>query len=350
MKNKNIKISSLVLVTVVTVNLFLPIKLAMATDYTLMATDYTLLSGPTDIDLSYDSNTNTPAYTVSLDFDKDGKKDLAVASSDGTVVVLKGNGDGTFATAVPLSSTNNYASTVIKAADLNKDGYLDLVASNTVARAITVYQNHKDGSFESGVEYQSSANLVDPKYMTIGDFDGDTYPDIAVSNTSASGGSSYGLSVLINWGVTPGHTKGTFKAPVIHQYDRNGWGADRGITSADFNGDGVLDIAHASANDPSTAYIIPGLVDSGTGKGTGAFDYDHKVSLSTPFPNQGNLIETADVNGDGLPDIVVTAGVVYSAYGEESTLLYVFLNTSQGHSFSFNETPNTYTIGYNSEG
>jgi FG-GAP-like repeat len=68
--------------------------------------------------------------TVTADFNKDGKPDLAFA--DGTV--LLGNGDGTFTTAASLSVTGEN----IVAGDFNADGKPDVIVTSGSSTILSV--------------------------------------------------------------------------------------------------------------------------------------------------------------------------------------------------------------------
>ncbi len=90
-----------------------------------------------------DSN---PHYSASSDFDQDGNIDLVLAgntlsSQPTTIVIYKGNGDGSFTIADTLTSGDCYA---LNTADLNGDGKTDLLVSNGNLDYVTPYFNETD--------------------------------------------------------------------------------------------------------------------------------------------------------------------------------------------------------------
>jgi hypothetical protein len=73
-----------------------------------------------------------PDAIIAGDFDNDGKLDLAVANyGDGTITLLLGNGDGTFTQAPGSPYAVGQGPTAITAADFNGDGKLDLAVVNS---------------------------------------------------------------------------------------------------------------------------------------------------------------------------------------------------------------------------
>jgi hypothetical protein len=123
-----------------------------------------------------------------------------------------------------------------------------------------------------------------PNFGVVGDFNRDGKPDLATSAAQSND-----VAVLINKG------DGTFQNAVFYHTDFNA----EGITTADFNKDGFLDIAVANLNGgPFSAGNISILL----GKGDGTFQ--SAVSYDSPTP--GGL-RTADFNGDGFPDLAATA-------------------------------------------
>ena len=85
------------------------------------------------------AGTNPGAIAVS-DFNRDGKADLAVSAYAGPgVTVLPGKGDGTFPSFVSLPTGNGPSDVV--AVDLNHDGSPDLVVVNSVDDTFSVLLN-----------------------------------------------------------------------------------------------------------------------------------------------------------------------------------------------------------------
>jgi len=97
------------------------------------------------------------------DFNGDGKADLAVTNayggaSGGSVTVLLGNGDGTFQTAVSYPSGSDCTSIV--AGDFNGDGKTDLAVVNTYEETISVFLGNGDGTFQRRVNYVTGPTPV----------------------------------------------------------------------------------------------------------------------------------------------------------------------------------------------
>src|SRR5437773_1474785 len=123
------------------------------------------------------------------DFNGDGSSDLAVAYRD-RVSVLLGNGDGTFLTAIKSGVGTNLVS--IAAGDFNGDGRADLAVADAGTFAsrtspptyngdggVLVLLGNGDGSFQTPVNYGTVAN---PRSVAVGDVNGDGRPDLVVAN------------------------------------------------------------------------------------------------------------------------------------------------------------------------
>ena len=169
----------------------------------------------------------TPAYLTIDDYNSDGNDDIAIALNGLKVKHIKmlfGNGDGTFLP--PKKITGGNQSSFIVHHDMNLDGKTDLIASSPMRDSLSIYVGDGKGEFS---KLEDFAGEKGPHNIVAGDFTGDKVPDIVVCNRR--GGS---ISVI------PGRGDGTFVYPHFNYVVGS---QPRSITGADFNRDGMMDIA-----------------------------------------------------------------------------------------------------------
>jgi hypothetical protein len=134
-----------------------------------------------------------PHSIAAGDFDRDGLLDLATANygqsggGNGTVSVLRGLGDGTFDGAIPRAVGNN--PTDLKAVDVDRDGYVDLVAANEGGSSISILYGDGNGAFPTRADLIVGSS---PREVVIFDANLDSLPDLAVAN-----GNAHSLSVYL---------------------------------------------------------------------------------------------------------------------------------------------------------
>lgn len=232
----------------------------------------------------------SPACIAAADLNGDGIIDLVVGSqADTTLAVhlgggIGGVGDGTFA--APYAVNCAVQASGIAIADLDEDGIQDLIAAggtNSVAilRGLGL-AGVGNGTFaEAALAPAGSA----PRSVVVGDFNSDGISDLAVSSNN--------LRVLLGYG-TSGKGNGTFESSVGYPVGP----APNHLASGDFNLDGITDLAVANSA-ASTVSVLLGNGASGVGDGTFALA-NTVVSGSGP-----NGVSVADWNGDGLPDIAI---------------------------------------------
>lgn len=235
---------------------------------------------------------NVPLFVTARDFKRGGNVDLAVAASqDNAVAVLLGNGNGTFQQ--PVEYPVGFSPSFVEAGDFNGDGNLDLaVLACTVEycqgpSAVFILLGNGDGTFKPSVSYPVEFGASS---LTMGDFNGDGKIDLAVVNSCGDQLCNDQIGTI---SILFGNGDGTFQGQVEYpvQYGPNS------IVTADFNNDGILDLA--VANDACTSSNC-GAISLLLGNGNGMF----QQQISFPAGNYPHSLGTADLNGDGKPDLV----------------------------------------------
>lgn len=222
------------------------------------------------------------------DADGDGKLDIIAATRTGDpprLVVLPGNGDGTFGSAI--FTTAKPWPKAIAVADLNGDGMLDAVLPELSGK-LDVFLGNGNGTFRLLREIDIGNQLSN---VAIGDFNKDGISDVLVSGESSR------IYLLLGKG------DGTFQSAKEVQH-RDGTG---GLLLADFNGDGNLDFAS------STTYDIEHYTDVSVvlGNGDGTF----QPVIQTDFGSYP-VMSAVDLNGDDKLDLVNSSGGVALGNGD----------------------------------
>ena len=185
------------------------------------------------------------------DVNGDGNNDLIERDFVNGSSVLLGNGDGTFGLSTKIHGENGPGLAV---ADLNDDGHLDVVATKTNAGQVVYALNNGVGEFPTGSTFASVGQF--PVAVAVADFGS----ELTLADGSIVLGPADGHADLI--AANNGHTLPTVSGP-------------------------------------AEVVLMPGLVDE-NGKFAG---FGKPIRLAAP---KGPLdVKTADVNGDGVLDVVV---------------------------------------------
>lgn len=251
------------------------------------------------------------------DFNGDGKIDFA-GDVEGQIQVYLASGSGFASPVSEVTSDAAYNSCFNTAGDLTGDGKPEIVSVNCNVDTLTIYVNNGDGTFQTGVYYDSNGNQYQyPTEATIADVNDDGNADIVVGNVDSGD-----ITVFL------GHGDGSVTVQPV-SYATGGYPWNTPLV-ADFNGDGLMDIVMSD-----DLYNIVYLEGYGDGTFRSAPNYD----LPNSFSQESYTFSVAsgDFNGDGIPDVVVgqwrndssTGITVYLAKGDGTFYPGVSYGTSQ---------------------
>lgn len=202
---------------------------------------------------------------ATADFNGDGIADLAQVTLPGgdekgpsTLTVLLGQyGGGYVATPVRVAVGNDPRS--ITAGDFNGDGKPDLLVADAGGSVIELLGDGSGNLVSAGKVAQVGSAVS----MTVGDFNHDGIPDLAISDVRSN-------AVMVFMGAGNGEFRPVWSFALPMR------GVVYYLAAADFNGDGLADLAISSDDESSFVVML--------GNGNGTFTYAPALS-HIPDPN-----------------------------------------------------------------
>ena len=215
-----------------------------------------------------------------VDFDLDGDSDIFVGNSTGFQSYMLENTGMAFTQVtapVIVSPVDDIGG--VAAADLDGNGWPDLVITSTGTTTPTIVMYNFEGTYVAGVTGTDFPNEVSQTGRpAIGDVNGDGWPDIVLPQSVQS-------ALWLNDGT------GRFTDATATWMPNQGGATHTSAELADLDNDGDLDLVLAGSFSQTQIYI----------------------NFNTAFSQSGAPAETGatrdisvgDVNGDGLPDVLL---------------------------------------------
>lgn len=216
------------------------------------------------------------AYQIATaDLDHDGRADIVTTTRDG-VLVLRSNGDGTFASSTAVAGDPADFSVT----DVDRDGHLDILVDSSDASATVV---HGDGL--GGIAGTSTLPLPASAVRTTGDVTGDGLDDLILATIFNR--------PLQEFRIYPALASGGYAAPIVlsRPQDAN---PTSSLAVGDFNADGRGDLVLDEARNSASLHIY-------------LQDAQGNLASSVAIPRElgsGTLI-SADMDRDGRTDVVM---------------------------------------------
>jgi FG-GAP-like repeat len=259
-----------------------------------------------------------PAHAEVVDLDGDGIKDIVVANLGsftptdrraGSVVWLRGKGDGTFTPITLLDKVGRVAD--VQAADFNGDGKMDLIVAVFGWRETgeIIYLENQTTDWDHPIFVP---HTVDSRHGTIHvpvvDLDGDGKPDFVALISQ-----EHEIVVaFLNDG------QGHFRKETIYEAPHPGYGSS-GIQLVDMNGDGNIDLLYTNGDVLDKPYILKPYhsIQWLENPGRGQFPWKHHPL--TPLYGVHRAI-AADFCGNGRMDVIGVSFLPKSAFPQRSEL------------------------------
>jgi hypothetical protein len=281
----------------------------------------------------------SPGGLAVADFDRDGKPDLGVVH--GNIVSISFNqGAGNFRDPTDTFLDPSFVSVQALAADVNNDGKIDMVILQSQPAQVLVLLGNGDGTFQPP---QALSLVNTPFAMGLGDFNRDGRIDLAVRECPVS-------TTDCDIAVYRGQGNGAFTLDTVLPAPGSA-SRTHSLVVTDLNRDGKLDITTAALSGSISGPTANFTVFFGKGDGKFRSPVVTPVAFTVPAGSVAAppSIVAGDFNGEATPDIGVETGSSCGGSACGQATMNIFIDNGAGGftlkgSFpsSTNEGPNNW--------
>jgi len=240
-------------------------------------------------------NANKPSTNEGADFNHDGITDLAIGSTqNNNTSIFIGNTNTIFEDEIGYEADNGVRGLTVL--DFNGDGWDDIATANRIASNISLLTNDGTGNFNTAINIDTGVSSETA--IVAADLNNDGFIDLIVG-----GYTSDNIVTLLNDGT------GNFTITDVTSISGSPWM----ITAGDFNNDSNVDIASANSSSSEVSILF--------GDGNGNLTLNNEYSVGA-FPL---AIDVGDIDGDGDLDFISSnfSGTNFTLYENDGTGNYI---------------------------
>ena len=254
-----------------------------------------------------------PVSFVIEDFHNDGTWDIVVANCETSdIKIFFGYVNKRFENVTKHSTGFSFRPQALVVNDFDNDTQLDIVVTDTTHNSVLLLKGNTNGSFSLIMQHPAGHDS-NPCSITVGDFDHDGRPDVAVVNNGTNN-----ILVLTSFAVYPTTTQTNYSTGT----DSSPWL----VAAADLNEDKYLDIVVPNSGTGTVGIFIN--LKNGT--------FAEQQTYDMGYNTMPGFVAIGDLNHDNHSDIVVALHNVFQV-----SMLLGYGNGTFRHG-------NTYSIGTSS--